>query len=133
MKIQYAMTICLCLTFATLFTAGCKDTTVRGTSGISLTIQPPQTAVVIKRGEMQSLEVALVRSGFSDAVKVDLIQLPAGVTAQKASLNVETDKATYILTANPAADLVANHQAKLIATGPGGMKATQYVTITVTE
>lgn len=133
MKMQHAILPLFFLISALLVGTACQQTTVRGTSGSAMTIRGPHTPVVIQRGHSQALEVGIVREGFTDAVHVELQQLPAGLSAKNASQSVQTDQATFILTADPKADLVTKHQAKVIATRPGGMQATQYVSLTITE
>lgn len=133
MKTPIAILISSSVIWVASLNAGCQQTTVRGQGEKSLTIQSAVLPVVIKRTEMQTIQVSVLRQGFSDSVKVDLTQLPAGVSVQNGSMDVQTDKATFILTASDKADLVANHKAMITAIGPGGIQAKQYVSVTVVE
>ena len=133
MKTQLAILSATLILGGSLIVTGCNRTTVQGPGNTALTVEAPAAPVVVKRGNMQTVEVSIVREGFSDPVKVDLTDLPRGVTARQPARSIETNKATFILDASDKADLVANHRAKVTAVGPDGATATQYVSIVVTE
>jgi hypothetical protein len=112
--------------------AACHSATVRGTQGQSLTATTP-TSMTIHRGDSASLEVGIDRERFTGPVTVSIFQLPKGVESDKSSVSAETTSATFILKAAMAADLVSNQAVGVTVEDPNGRKATQFVSLTVTD
>jgi hypothetical protein len=90
--------------------------------------------MTIQRGESATLEVGIGRERFTGPVTVSIFQLPAGVVADRSSIEAETTTATFILKADADADLVENHAADVTASaGPGGIAVSQSISIDVRE
>jgi len=115
-----------------LAVAACHSTTVRGTEGRSLTATTP-ASMTIHRGDSAPLEVGVDREKFTGPVKVSIFQLPKGVESDKSSISAETTSATFILKAASAADLVSNHAVGVTVEDPNGRRATQFVSLSVTD
>jgi hypothetical protein len=115
-----------------LMISACQSATVRGTQGQSLTATTP-TSMTIQRGDSATLEVGIDRERFTGPVTVSIFQLPAGVVADKSSIEAETTTATFILKAGAAADLVRNQAVAIRVEDPSGGQATQFVKLTVTD
>ena len=124
-----------------LLLAGCSSTekmswpvnntnTAHGQAGQALTLSAPRSET-ISRGQTKTIEVGLARSGFTGPVRLTIAQLPAGVSAADAAMEVQTDAATFVLTASKDAALVENQSVRVAAEGPGGMEATEYFKLTV--
>jgi hypothetical protein len=64
-------------------------------------------------------------------VTVSLSQLPRGVSVDAMTQTVQTDKAVFVLSASPKADLVGNQRVKIVAKGPNGVEETQYMSVNV--
>jgi hypothetical protein len=119
---------------ALLFVAvGCEKTSVEGAGGKKLTLLQP-TSQSMKRGETNTIDIAVTRSNFADSVGVKFSDLPKGTTVIE-NKKIDSDKniGTYTLHSAPDADLVANHVAKVTVEGPGGMTATETFKITVSD
>jgi hypothetical protein len=112
--------------------AACQSATVRGTQGRSLTATTP-TSMTIQRGDSATLEVGIDRERFTGPVTVSIFQLPAGVLADRSSIEAETTTATFILKASAVADLVHNQAVAIRVEDPSGGQATQFVKLTVTD
>lgn len=116
-----------------LFALGaCHSATVRGTEGRSLTATTPRS-ISIQRGDSAALEVGIDRENFTGPVIVTLFQLPTGVESDQSSIAAQTTSATFILTAADSADLVRNQAVGVTVEDPNGRRATQYVSLSVTD
>jgi hypothetical protein len=110
---------------------GCQTATVEGPQGQKLTLITP-TNVAIARGTSETFDVEVQRTNTDAAVTLTLDQLPDGVSARRPSQTIETDSAAFILQAEDDAALVSNHAVAVTIEGPGGMRGTEYVNLTVT-
>jgi hypothetical protein len=113
-----------------LATAACQTVTVRGPEDKKLAATTP-IAMVIHRGESIPLEVGIDRENFAGPVTVSVTQLPKGVEVDRASQKVETESATFALTASPNAEIVADQPIGVTVEGMDGRRATQFVALTV--
>lgn len=123
---------CAALAAVLFAAAACQQTSVRGPRGEELTATAPKW-VTIHRGESVPLTVGIDRERFSGPVTVSLSQLPSGVAVDRRSQRVDTDAATFALSAKPDADLVARQALRVTVKGPDGRETTQYVDLTVAE
>src|SRR5262245_12541868 len=119
---------------AMLLIVGCQKSTVEGPSGKKLTIVKPADQTV-KRGDTNQVTVAIGRDNFKDAVAIQFDNLPNGVSVEEKEKKIPGDDkvATFTLKADPEAALVSNHEAKVTAVGPDGMKVTESFKITVKD
>ena len=113
-----------------LVLVGCAETTVRGPENKSLTLVVPRS-LAIHQGQTEAVEVGIQREKVPGRVRVWISQLPGGVTARESSMTVETDAATFVLTADETAGRVAEHVVMVTAEGPEGMRATGEIRLTV--
>jgi len=125
---------CAVIVAAFLFVSGCKHATVEGSGGKKLTLVKPADQT-IKRGETNQVSIAVTRDNFRDAVDISFDNLPAGVTVQDKDkkLAANDNTATFTLKADANAGLVTNHEVKVTATGPDGMKVTEAFKLTVKD
>lgn len=101
---------------AAFMTAGCgQEVTVTGSGGKEMTTHAPET-VVLHRGRSEFVKIAVEREGFRGPVTVMLSQLPEGVSVDGSSRTIETDMATFKLTAGQDAELIGGHQVRVTAT-----------------
>lgn len=113
---------------------GCQKTTVEGTDGKKLTLTKPSDQTLRQNGTNE-IRIAIKRENFRDAVTVRFDNLPEGVQV------LDTDKkigpsdttANFTLKADDKARLVDNHEVKVTAEGPDGMKATETFKLAVKE
>lgn len=112
--------------------AGCQETTVRTSGGKQLTMTVPAGAA-IRRGQTMPVEIGIRREGVEGGVTVSISQLPAGVSARESSKTVETDAATFVLTAEESAALVTNHAVQVTVRAPDGATARDHMRLTVRE
>jgi len=115
-----------------LAVASCQSATVSGPGGESLTATTPRS-VTIRRGNSVPLEVGIERENYTGPVTVSLVRLPKGVAADQSSITGVSTSATFILTADAAADLVTNQALSVTVADEGGRQVTQFVKLTVTE
>lgn len=126
MKAGTLLAVAVCL----LATAACQTVTVRGTEDKKLAATTP-IALTLHRGESTALEVGIDRDNFTGPVTVSVSQLPRGVEVDRVVQKVETQSATFALTASTTADLVAEQPVGVTVEGMDGRRATQYVALTV--
>jgi hypothetical protein len=112
-----------------MLAVGCEKTTVQGPGGQAMTISTPRS-VAISRGETRALSINVDRKNFDDPVRVSIAQLPEGVSADRTTKTIETDAATFMLSAAPTATMVVNQQVRITVAG-GDMRATEYFALTV--
>jgi len=119
---------------AVIVWGGCKQTSVEGPSGKKLTLTKPADQT-LKRGEPNQVKVSINRDNFRDAVTVSFEDLPQGVQVQDKDKKIAPEETSAVFTfqADPKADLVANHNVKVTATGPDGMKVTEMFKLTVKD
>ncbi len=110
---------------------GSTGTTVTNTTGGTLTLQAP-AEMTIKRGEIANVMIDIKRENLEGPVSVRFDNLPAGVTAVDRK-QIVGNQGEFNFKAADTADLVSNHQAKVTASGSGGIAATKPLTITVTN
>ena len=115
-----------------LSAVACQSATVHGEDDTSVTATTVRS-LTIRRGGQATLEVALNRRNMAGPVEVTVSNLPNGVSADDASMNVETTGATFILRASTSADLVTNHAVDLTVEDPNGHQVKQHVSLTVTN
>jgi ABC-type glycerol-3-phosphate transport system substrate-binding protein len=115
-----------------LSAVACQSATVHGDDDTSVTATTVRS-LTIKRGGTATLEVAINRRNMSGPVEVSVANLPNGVSADDASMHVETTGATFILRASTSADLVTNHTVDLTLEDPNGREVKQHVSLTVTQ
>jgi hypothetical protein len=113
-----------------LATAACQTVTVRGPDDKKLAATTP-LAMTLHRGESKALEVGIDRDNFSGPVTVSVSQLPPGVEVDRNDQKVETQSATFALTASANAELVAGQPIGVTVEGMDGRRATQFVALTV--
>jgi len=109
-----------------------RQTTVRGERGEKLTLVRPASQTV-RRGDAETMTIRLKRSGISEPVNITVSQLPAGIEAVDMPKSTQSDAVEVVLRASPSADLVANQQVMVTATGPNGMSATETFRLTVKD
>ena len=117
---------------AVIALAGCKETTVRGPSGQKLTVVKP-AGVSLRRGQTETVTIDLRRENFTDDVKVSIKDLPSGVEAVDSPAKTTGDSVKIVLRAKDSAALVKNHQAKVNAEGPEGIRATEMLAVSVND
>jgi hypothetical protein len=119
---------------AVIVWGGCKQSTVEGPSGKKLTLTKPADQT-LKRGEPNQVKVSINRDNFRDAVTITFEDLPAGVQVQDKEKKIapEENSATFTMQADAKAEMVTNHNVKVIATGPDGMKVTEVFKISVKD
>jgi len=122
------------LALAVIVWGGCKQTAVEGPSGKKLTLMKPADQT-IKRGETNQVKVSINRDNFRDTVSITFDDLPNGVQVQDKDKKIAAEESSgvFTLVADPKADLVTNHNAKVTAMGPDGMKVTETFKVTVKE
>lgn len=114
---------------------GCEqkqESTVSGQAGKKLTIHQPD-AVTIVRGGTAKVKVVVDRQNLEGPVEIAFVNLPVGVTVAAADMKIVGAEGTYDLMATNAAQLVANHRAKVTAIGAGDISASVDLVITVEE
>lgn len=113
---------------------GCGKTTVEGPDGKKLTIVKPADQTVA-RGDTNGVQVMISRGNFRDPVSIKFENLPEGIKVQDKDLKIAAgdNSATFTLKADENAALVANHEVKVIVTGPNNMQATETFKITVKD
>lgn len=128
MRASIFAVVALCL----VGTAACRTVEVRGPGGRTLAATTPRS-MTMRRGEEAPLVIAIDRTNFTGPVKVSLSQLPKGVSVDRGSQSVETTQATFVLKASRQADLVGNQALMVVVEGPDGVRATQYIDLTVAD
>lgn len=113
-----------------LAAAGCQKAQVRGSGGREMTLTTPRS-ITITRGETKAVEVGVDRKMFADPVTVRLSRLPNGVNAERLSQTIETDAATFLISAARDATLVVNQPVEVTAEGPDNMVVTDHIPLTV--
>lgn len=128
------LALCALVTVSFVFLGGCKHSTVEGTGGKKLTLVKPANQT-IKRGDTNQVTVGVTRSNFSDDVTISFDNLPQGVSVvdKEKKIAGSDNTATYTLKADANAALVTNHEVKVTASGPDGMKVTESFTLTVQD
>jgi len=113
---------------------GCQQTSVEGPGGKKLTVVKPADQT-LRRGETNQITLTINRDNFRDPVDVKFENLPKGVQVQDKDKKIATgdNTATFTLVADASADLVENHEVKVSATGPDGMKVTETFRLSVKE
>lgn len=120
------------LVFLVLGATACQSATVRGTGGRSLTATTP-VSMTMRRGTSAPLEIGIDRAHFTGPVTVSIFALPKGVESDSASVRAETTSATFILKASAVADRVTNQAVGVTVEDPDGRRATQFVSLSVTD
>lgn len=120
------------LVASSLLLVGCEKTTVEGPNATKLTLVKPADSTV-QRGSTEKVAIVVKRTNFSDPVVVNFTDLPRGVSVTDDGGKIDGGERTFVLTADQNADLVSNHAAKVSASGPSGMTATEVFHITVKE
>lgn len=127
----HVTSILMLLLSASLIMVGCQKTTVEGPGGKEMALVAPRS-FDIARGQTRTLQVRVDRKNFTDPVKVSLSQLPSGVSATDASQTIETNMATFVVTADGDASLVKGQKVMVSVEGPDGMSVKDYVDMNVT-
>ena len=117
---------------ACLLAAGCEKTTVEGPNSTKLTLVKPADSTV-QRGSTDKVAIVVKRTNFSEPITVSFSDLPDGVSVTDDGGKIEGNERTFVLRADENADLVSDHAAKVSATGPAGITATEVFHITVKE
>ncbi len=120
------------LVFLVLGATACQSATVRGTGGRSLTATTP-VSMTMRRGASAPLEIGIDRERFTGPVTVSIFSLPRGVDSDATSVRAETTSATFILKASATADRVTNQAVGVTVEDPEGRRATQFVSLSVTD
>jgi hypothetical protein len=120
--------------FAVIVWGGCKHAAVEGPSGKKLTLTKPADQT-LKRGQTNQVKVMINRDNFRDPVTIDFENLPKGVSVQDKDKKIaaEDNSANFTLVADANADLVTNHEVRVTATGPDGMKVSEAFRVSVKE
>jgi hypothetical protein len=110
----------------------CKSSTVQGSGGRELTIVRPAHQT-LRRGETNRVAIMVLRDNIPDSVTVQFGGLPRGVKVVEVDRKVNPNELTvnYTLHAANDADLVSNHRATVTAQAPGGLSATESLSLTV--
>jgi len=120
------------LAVSALLMTGCEKTTVEGPNATKLTLVKPADSTV-RRGSTDKVAIIVKRTNFSEPVVINFTDLPKGVSITDDGGKMEGAERTFVLTADENADLVANHAARVSASGPAGITATEVFHITVQE
>jgi len=110
---------------------GCAHSQVQveGPQGRAMTTKAPRS-VTVERGSREMVKVSVERRGFYGPVTVSLSEMPRGVHVDRRSQTIETDMATFVLTANKNADLVTGHVVE-VTTEAKGMRSHTHFTLDV--
>lgn len=115
-----------------LASSGCESTTVKGEGGQKMTLVRPKSQT-LTRGETEKVTITILRENIESDIVVRFDDLPRGVKVVEEDRKVNPDDTvvTYTLYADDQADLVEEHQAKVTVEGPNGLKATEFLELTV--
>jgi hypothetical protein len=127
--------IAIALAFGLVGAVGCEQRsgTAPGTDPskpkkLTMTVKDSQT---ITQDKTDEIDVLVTRTQFSDAVTVEVKELPKGVTLETKDLSIPGDKNKITLTLKAAPDAqVGDHTIKIVAKG-GGAEAEAPVKLTV--
>jgi hypothetical protein len=122
------------LMLAVVLGTGCASSTAKGPAGRELTLVRPAHQT-LRRGETNRVDIVLLRENIPTNVGLQFSELPRGVKVVEADRKVKPDEVivTYTLFAANDADLVSNHQAKVTAEGPDGLRATESLAMTIKQ
>lgn len=114
--------------------AGCEKTTTEGPQGKKLTIYKPADQTVM-RGENNEIAITVARTNFEGALRIQFDDLPKGVKVLDADKGIPAGESriVFLLHADPDADLVSNHVAKVTVEGPDEMMALETFQISVKD
>jgi hypothetical protein len=128
------MAVTVVLAACALVAVGCGEkSTVTGEAGKALTIHQP-AAVTITRGESAKVTIAIDRNGVEGPVSITFTDLPVGVTVEASDMKIiGNNEGVYTLMATKDAQMVANNESHVTATGGKNMSATVKMMVTVEE
>jgi hypothetical protein len=104
-----------------------------GNTTRTLTVTEDQS-VSITKGQTAQVKVSIKRENFTDPVTVKLENLPTGVkVVDEAALKIPSDKTDTSITlkAEDNAAVVSDQKAMMVVTGPGDLKSTGSLKVTV--
>jgi hypothetical protein len=127
------MRTALIIAFSAALLAACgKSATVEGEAGKKLTLHVPKSVTVV-RGQTEKVDIRVTRKDLPGDVVVSFDRLPAGVEVIDLAQRITGESAVYTLKASPEAEIVEKFQAKVTATGPGGLGVTEPIDVNVKE
>src|SRR5262245_45024849 len=126
------LTVALVPAFLLAALVGCESRTVEGPGGKKLTLSKPADQT-LRQGGTNDVRISITRDNFRDAVTVRFENLPEGVQVMDRDKKIaaEDKSGTFTLKADDTAPPVENHEVKVTAEGPDGMKVTEPFKLTV--
>jgi hypothetical protein len=124
---------CFAAALALAGVAGCEKSTVETTGGRKLTLMRPADQTV-KQGASEKFAIVIVRKGFDNPVKIDVDNLPKGVSlvgGDHETIPTGALKIDMTLVADRDAPLIKDHIVTVHAKGPDDAKVTEQFKVTV--
>jgi hypothetical protein len=111
---------------------GCQRKTAENTAGQKITLSAPGN-VDIKRGGTAEVKVSISRTNYNEPVKVEITNLPTGVSVETKDMTIAKDQSsgTFTLKARDDAELVTK-EATATVTG-GDLKVSENFKVTVKD